>query len=54
LIDGKDVKEMSPDEIRRAVRGDVGSTLTVTILRGTEKKEVKIARTPLLADGKKP
>ena len=50
LIDGKDVKTMTPEEVRKAVRGDVGSTLTVTILRGTDKREVKIVRTPLLAE----
>lgn len=52
MIDGKDVRAMSQDEVRRAVRGDVGSTLTVTILRNGEKRDVKITRTPLLADKK--
>jgi len=52
MIDGKDVRAMSQDEVRRAVRGDVGSTLTVTILRNGEKRDVKVTRTPLLADKK--
>ncbi len=52
MIDGKDVRAMSQDEVRRAVRGDVGSTLTVTILRNGERRDVKITRTPLLADKK--
>lgn len=52
MIDGKDVRAMSQDEVRRAVRGDVGSTLTVTILRNGEKRDVRITRTPLLADKK--
>ncbi|MBX3260719.1 MAG: PDZ domain-containing protein [Labilithrix sp.] len=52
LIDGKDVRAMSEEDIRRAVRGDVGSTMVLTILRGTEKREIKVARTPLLAGGK--
>lgn len=52
LIDGKDVKAMTPEDIRVAVRGDVGSTLVLTILRGTEKREVKVTRSPLLAEGK--
>ena len=52
LIDGKDVRAMSPEEIRRAVRGDVGSSMTLTILRGTDKREVKVVRTPLLAEAK--
>jgi hypothetical protein len=53
-IDGKDVRSMSPDDVRRAVRGDVGSTLVITILRGTERREMKIVRTPLLATPAKP
>lgn len=52
LIDGKDVRGMSPEEVRRAVRGDVGSSMLLTILRGTEKREIKVVRTPLLAEGK--
>jgi carboxyl-terminal processing protease len=51
-IDGKNVRTMSQDDVRRAVRGDVGSTLIVTILRGGEKRDVKVVRTPLLAEGK--
>ena len=49
-LDGKLVAGMTPDDIRRAVRGDVGSTLTVTILRGGEKRDIKVTRTPLLAN----
>ena len=52
LIDGKDVRVMSEEEVRRAVRGDVGSALLITILRGTDKREIKVVRTPLLADAK--
>jgi carboxyl-terminal processing protease len=57
-IDGKDVREMSQEDVRRAVRGDVGSTMTLSILRtdpktgSTEKKDVKVTRTPLLAEKK--
>jgi carboxyl-terminal processing protease len=51
LIDGKEVSKMTPDEIRAAVRGDVGSTLVVTVLRGGERREIKVVRTPLLAAG---
>ena len=49
-LDGKPVAGMTPDDIRRAVRGDVGSTLTVTIRRNGEQRDVKVTRTPLLAD----
>lgn len=50
-IDGKDVRGMTQDEIRKAVRGDVGSTLVVTVLRGGARRDVKVTRTPLLAPG---
>lgn len=53
-IDGKDVRSMTQDDVRRAVRGDVGSSMTLTILRGGQKREVKVVRTPLLAEGKTP
>ena len=49
-LDGKSVAGMTPDDIRRAVRGDVGSTLVVTILRDGEKRDIRVTRTPLLAD----
>lgn len=52
LIDGKDVRAMSQEDVRRAVRGDVGSKMVLTVLRGTEKREVEVVRTPLLAEGK--
>ena len=49
-LDGKPVLGMTPDDIRRAVRGDVGSTLTVTIRRNGEQRDIKVTRTPLLAE----
>lgn len=52
FIDGRDVRGMSQDEIRGAVRGDVGSTMVLTISRGAERRVVKVVRTPLLAEGK--
>jgi C-terminal processing protease CtpA/Prc len=52
LLDGKSVRAMSPEDVRGAVRGDVGSTLVVTIVRGGQTMEVKIVRTPLLAEKK--
>ena len=52
-LDGKPVAGMTPDDIRRAVRGDVGTTLTVTILRNGEKRDIKVTRTPLLAEKSK-
>lgn len=49
-IDGQSVKEMSQDDVRKAVRGNVGSTLTLTVDRGGVKRDVKLQRSPILAD----
>jgi C-terminal processing protease CtpA/Prc len=49
-IDGHAVKEMSQEEIKQAVRGDVGSTMTITVERGGQKRDVKVVRSPILAD----
>lgn len=49
-IDGRAVGTMSEDDIRKAVRGDVGSTLTISVDRGGQRRDVKIARSPILAD----
>ncbi len=53
-IEGKDVRTLMPEDVRKAVRGDVGTTLTVTVLRGGDRHDVKIVRTPLLAEKRKP
>lgn len=49
-LDGKPVSGMTPDDIRRAVRGKVGERLNVTVLRRGERRDVVVTRTPLLAD----
>lgn len=49
-IDGRSVKEMSQDEVRRAVRGDVGSKLTLTVERAGQRRDVVVERSPILAD----
>jgi C-terminal processing protease CtpA/Prc len=49
-IDGRPVKEMSPDEVRLAVRGEVGSTVVLTVDRGGQRREVRVSRSPILAD----
>jgi carboxyl-terminal processing protease len=48
-IDGKPVHPMSETDIRKAVRGDVGSTMVLTVVRSGKTQEVKVTRTPLLA-----
>ena len=47
-LDGKDVATMTPDDVRLAVRGDVGSVIVVTIRRDAERVDVNVIRTPLL------
>ena len=49
-IDGRPVKEMSQEDVRRAVRGDVGSTLTLTVERAGQRRDVKVERSPILAE----
>ena len=51
-LDGKDVKAMSDDDVRRAVRGDVGSNLVVTIVRDGQRQDVTVKRSKLLKDKK--
>ena len=48
-IDGRPVKEMSEEDVRRAVRGDVGSKLTITVERAGQRRDVKIERSPIFA-----
>jgi carboxyl-terminal processing protease len=49
-IDGRQVREMSEDDVRHAVRGDVGTTITLTVERSGQKREIKVERSPLLPD----
>jgi carboxyl-terminal processing protease len=49
-IDGHPVGEMTQEDVRKAVRGNVGSTLTLTVQRGGQKRDVKVQRSPILAD----
>ena len=46
-IEGKDVKGMSEEDVRRAVRGDLGSSLTVTIVREGKRQDVTVKRSRL-------
>ncbi|MBX3186315.1 MAG: PDZ domain-containing protein [Labilithrix sp.] len=48
-IDGKSVTSMSNDDVRTAVRGDVGSTMTLLVERRGARMDVKIVRSPLLS-----
>jgi C-terminal processing protease CtpA/Prc len=46
-IDGADVRTMTENDVRRAVRGGVGSTLVVTILRKGQRRDVVVTRSAL-------
>ena len=47
-IEGKSVREMTQEDIRRAVRGEMGTSFTVTIERDGKRRDVKVERSPLL------
>ena len=49
-IDSHDVRGMSQDDVKRAVRGDVGSTLVLTVERGGQRRDVRVQRSPILAE----
>ena len=51
-IDGKPVQSLTQDEVRTALRGDVGTTLTLTVERYGQRRDVKVQRTPLAAEKK--
>ena len=51
-IDGRPVREMTEDDVRRAVRGDVGTSMTLRVDRGGVKRDVKVKRSPLALERK--
>jgi C-terminal processing protease CtpA/Prc len=46
-IDGRPVTAMTQDDVKRAVRGDVGSTMVLRVERAGVKRDVKVQRSPL-------
>ena len=52
-IDGRPVREMSEEDVRRAVRGDVGTTMTLRVERTGVKRDVKVKRSPRVLPEKK-
>lgn len=52
-IDGHPVREMSQDDVKRAVRGDVGTTMVLSVERNGLKRDVRVQRSPILADPQK-
>jgi carboxyl-terminal processing protease len=47
LIDGRDVRGMSPEAIHQALEGDIGTTVHLTLLRGGKIERVALKRAPL-------
>lgn len=48
MIDGFYVKDLSAKEIRQKLRGEVGTTVRLTIVRGTDEvRHVEVRRAPL-------
>jgi carboxyl-terminal processing protease len=48
MIDGFYVKDLSPREIRERLRGDVGSTVKLTVVRGADDvRHVEVRREAL-------
>jgi C-terminal processing protease CtpA/Prc len=55
MVDGFYVEELSPKELRALLRGEVGSKVELTELRGSVVRRVKLTRTELRpADEPKP
>ncbi len=46
LIEGRDVRQMSPEDIRNALRGKVGTTVTLTVKRDGLSRDVRVERGP--------
>ncbi len=46
LIDGRDVRAMSPAEVHRALSGEVGAPVKLTLIRDDDVVRVTLRRTP--------
>lgn len=46
-VDGKDMKGLSIDAVQAAVTGELGTEVSVTVLRGTEELTFKMERAPV-------
>lgn len=49
MIDGFYARDLGPKELRALLRGEIGSPVELTILRGEEVRRVVLRRTPLRA-----
>jgi C-terminal processing protease CtpA/Prc len=51
LIDGRDVRSMSPETVHLALEGDIGTTVHLTLLRAGKIERVALIRAPLASPG---
>jgi carboxyl-terminal processing protease len=51
LIDGRDVRRMSPEAVHLALEGEVGTTVHLTLLRQGKVERVALKRAPLAPSG---
>ena len=47
LIDGRDVRSMSPETVHRLLEGKVGTTVNLTLLRRGKIERIAVRRAPL-------
>ncbi len=47
MIDGVYVRDLGAKELRERLRGDVGSSVDLTVVRGAEVRRVRLTRTEL-------
>jgi C-terminal processing protease CtpA/Prc len=47
MIEGFYVKDLTAEQIRKRLRGDAGSTVELTLLRGEEVRHVRVTRVPM-------
>lgn len=47
MIDGYYVRDLDGHELRRRLRGEIGSEVSLTIARGEEIRHLRIVRSPL-------
>lgn len=47
MIDGFYVKDLGAEQVRQRLRGEAGSTVELTLLRGEEVRHVRVIRAPM-------
>jgi C-terminal processing protease CtpA/Prc len=47
LVDGRDVRRMSPAELHEALTGNIGSTVRLTVFRADRVERITLTRTAL-------